>query len=118
MEDMECNLVQFCNGIKNGMTHYTDQGFFDELMETIASCTGNDIVFRVMEHVTDMGNHDFDRSEDAIAYLFDQVELFNKEVKGVELNEGHYRLNDKYITTYYIYIWLGERGSTKGSDVV
>ena len=109
MFDAECNLVRFCNGIKNGMTHYTDPGFFDELMETICSCTGNDIVFRVMEHVVDRGNHDFDKSEDAMAYLFDQVELYNKEVKGVELSEGHYRLNYGYITTYYVNIWIGER---------
>ena len=101
------NLVWFCNGIKNGMTHYDDPGFFDELMETLCSCTGRDIMFRVMEHVTDRGNHDFDKSEDAIAYLFDQVELYNKEVKGVELSEGHYN-NTPF---HHLNIWIGKRGN-------
>jgi len=104
----ECNLVRFCNGIKNGMTHYTDPGFFDELMETLCSCTGNDIVFRVMEHVVDRGNHDFAKSEDAMAYLFDQVELYNKEVKGVELSRGHY--NTPF---HHLNIWIGNRGNRR-----
>lgn len=102
-------LMCFCNGIKSGLTHYDDPGFFSELLERIGAVEGNDVVFRVREYVTDLGCHDFDKAEDVVAYLFDQVELYNKEVKSVSWSEGHYRLNDNNITTYYIYVWIGER---------
>lgn len=105
----EFKLMCFCNGIKSGLTHYDDPGFFTELLERIGEIDSNDVVFRVMEYATGFGGRDFTNSQDAVAYLFDQVELYNKAVKSLSWSEGHYRLNDNNITTYYIYVWLGER---------
>lgn len=107
----EFKLMCFCNGIKSGLTHYDDPGFFEELLERIGEIDpdSNDVVFRVMEYATGFGGKDFTNSQDAVAYLFDQVELYNKAVKSLSWSEGHYRLNDNNITTYYIYVWLGER---------
>lgn len=107
----EFRLMCFCNGIQNGLTHYDDPDFFEKLLGKIGECEGDNVMFRAMDDrdIRELECREFYKSDDMAGYLFDQVELFNKVVKSVSFNEGHYRLNDKNITFYTLNVWLGER---------
>ena len=107
MSDSILKLNCFCNGITNGLTHFTDKGFFDELVELVSACDGEDLCFYIRGTANSgLETKIFQDVDDAVAYMFEEVELHNHHIVGISLLESHCSFNEKRSTTYNLNLLL------------